>query len=90
MLQLAHLRKNETKNANFSDLIIGFKEAHSSKSSDLVAEALGGNDGDFLSDLLVSLEIQGHSRVVPLDHHTRRLLHCLCPDTPLKKEANSK
>ena len=34
---------------------------------DLVAEALGGNDGHLLQELLVGVEIHGHARVVSLD-----------------------
>lgn len=43
----------------------------------LVAEPLGGDDGDLLQDLLVGVEVEGHPRVVPLDHLPGRLLHRL-------------
>ena len=41
------------------------------ESGDLVAEALGGDDGDFFQDLLVGVEVQGHARVVSLDNLAR-------------------
>ena len=47
---------------------------------DLVAEALGGDDGHFFQDLLVGVEIQSHLRVVAFDHLPRRLLHRLRTD----------
>ena len=49
------------------------------ESGDLVAEALRGDDGDLLKDFLVSMKIEGHSRIVPLDHLARGLLHRFCP-----------
>ncbi|KAK3404464.1 hypothetical protein EUGRSUZ_K00772 [Eucalyptus grandis] len=47
---------------------------------DLVPEPLGGDDGDFLQDLLVRVEVQGHAGVVPLDHLAGGLLHGLGAD----------
>lgn len=38
------------------------------ESSDLVAEALGGDDGNLLKDLLVGVEIEGHLGVVAFYH----------------------
>lgn len=46
----------------------------------LVAEPLGGDDGHLLQDLLVDVEVQGHARVVSLNHLARGFLHSLCTD----------
>lgn len=51
------------------------------ETGDLIAEPLGGNDGHLHQELLVSVKVQGHARVVPLYHLPRRLLHSLCADT---------
>ncbi|GER41862.1 iron-sulfur cluster-binding protein [Striga asiatica] len=50
------------------------------ETGDLVAEALRGDDGDLLEDLLVGVEIKGHLRVVPLDDQAGGLLHGLSAD----------
>ena len=39
----------------------------------LVAETLRGNDGDFIADALVGLEVESELWVVPLDDHFRGL-----------------
>jgi hypothetical protein len=52
----------------------------------LVAQPLRRDDGHLLRNLLVGLEVQSHARVVPLDHHPRRLLHGLRPHTPLQMQ----
>jgi len=44
------------------------------ETSDLVAEALGWDYGHFFQDLLVGVEIEGHFRVVTLDHLARGFL----------------
>ncbi|KAF3795158.1 DNA-directed RNA polymerase V subunit 1 [Nymphaea thermarum] len=41
------------------------------EAGDLVAEALRGDDGHFLQDLLVGVEVECHSQIVPLDHLPR-------------------
>ena len=46
----------------------------------LVAQALAGNDGDFIADTLVGLEVEGELGVVPLDDDLGGLLNGLCPD----------
>jgi hypothetical protein len=38
--------------------------AHTWEAKYLVAEALGGNDGNFIADTLVGLEIEGEPRIV--------------------------
>lgn len=43
----------------------------------LVAEALGGNDGDLIADSLVGLEIEGQLGVVTLNDDLGGLLHGL-------------
>lgn len=48
--------------------------------TDLVAQALGGNDGDFIADALVGLEVEGELGVVALDDDLGRLLDRLRPD----------
>ena len=52
------------------------------KSSDLVAETLRRDDGDFFEDLLVRVEVECHARVILLDDLARRFLHGLGTDTP--------
>ncbi|XP_068319168.1 uncharacterized protein [Pyrus communis] len=47
---------------------------------DLVVEAFGGDDGNFLEDFLVSVEVQGHARVVALDQLGGGFLHCFWLD----------
>lgn len=46
----------------------------------LVAQALGSNDGDFIADTLVSLEVEGQAWVVALNEHLCRLLDSLGTD----------
>lgn len=41
------------------------------ESSDLVAETLRRDDGDFFEDLLVGVEVECHARVVLLDDLAR-------------------
>lgn len=43
----------------------------------LVAEALGGNNGDLIADALVGLEVQGELGVVPLNDDLGGLLDSL-------------
>jgi len=43
----------------------------------LVAQALAGDDGDFIADTLVGLEVESQARVVALDDHLGALLHGL-------------
>ena len=52
----------------------------SHESGDLVAETLGGDDGDFLGDLLVQLEVQGELGVVLLHDLASGALHSLGTD----------
>ena len=47
----------------------------------LVAERLGGDDGDLLNDPLVGVEVESQLRVVLLDDDTSSLLHGLGSDT---------
>lgn len=42
--------------------------------ANLVAEALGGNDGNLIADALVGLEVEGQAGVVPLDDDLGGLL----------------
>ena len=46
--------------------------------ADLVAQALGRNDGDLIADSLVGLEVQGELGVVPLNDDLGGLLDGLC------------
>jgi hypothetical protein len=47
---------------------------------DLVPKPLRGDDGDLLEDLLIGVEVEGHARVVALDHLARGFLHGLRAD----------
>nr|GMD86761.1 hypothetical protein EUGRSUZ_K00772 [Ipomoea batatas] len=47
------------------------------EAGDLVAQALGGDDGNLFQDLLVGVEVEGHARVVALDDLAGGFLHCL-------------
>jgi hypothetical protein len=53
------------------------------ETSNLIAELLGGNDGNFLNNALVGLEIAGQASVVLLDNELRSLLNGLGADTTL-------
>lgn len=57
--------------------------SYSGKTSDLVPQALGGDDSNLLCNLLVSLEIIGETSVVLLHQNPSRLLYGLCPHTTL-------
>ena len=46
----------------------------------LVAERLGGDDGDLLDDPLVGVEVESELGVVLLDDDPSSLLHGLCSD----------
>ena len=46
----------------------------------LVAQALAGDDSDFIADTLVGLEVESQARVVALDDHLSGLLHGLGTD----------
>jgi len=46
-----------------------------SKSSDFVSHSLGGKDSDFITDLLVALEIKREARVVSLNDELRAFLY---------------
>lgn len=45
--------------------------------ADLVAQALGSNDGDLIADALVGLEVEGQAGVVPLNDDLGGLLDSL-------------
>jgi hypothetical protein len=60
------------------------------ESSNLVAELLGGNDGNFLNDALVGLEIAGQTSVVLLDNQLRGLLNGLGAYTTLESKKKIK
>jgi hypothetical protein len=47
-------------------------------SGDLVAETLGGDDGNLVANSLVGLEVQGQLGVVPLNDDLGGLLDSLC------------
>lgn len=49
----------------------------------LVAQRLAGNDGDFLTNPLVDVEVVAQAGVVLLDDDPGGLLHGLGPDAPL-------
>ncbi len=46
--------------------------------ADLVAQALRRDDGDFIADPLVGLEVESELGVVPLNDDLGGLLDCLC------------
>jgi len=48
-------------------------DTHSGETGDLVAKALGGDDGDILGDALVGVEVERQARVVLLDDDAGRL-----------------
>lgn len=50
------------------------------EAGNLVPQTLGREDGDLLQHLLVGVEVQGHARVVLLDHLPGGLLHGLGAD----------
>jgi len=58
------------------------------KMADLVAETLGGDDGDFIADTLVGLKVEGELWVVAFDDNFGRLLDglrnhtCQCDRSP--------
>lgn len=45
--------------------------------ADLVAQALGGDDGDLIADSLVGLEVESELGVVSLNDDLGGLLNCL-------------
>jgi hypothetical protein len=47
------------------------------ETSNLVTKTLGLNDGDFVKDLLVDLEVESETRVVLFNDNTRSLLDSL-------------
>ena len=49
------------------------ESTHSGETGDLVAKALGWDDGDILGDALVGVEVEGQARVVLLDDDAGRL-----------------
>jgi|TARA_B100001741_G_C16197385_1_gene434268 hypothetical protein len=48
-------------------------DTHRGETGDLVAKALGGDDGDILGDALVGVEVERQARVVLLDDDAGRL-----------------
>lgn len=54
------------------------------ETGNLVTETLGVNDGDFIKDLLVDLEIESKTRVVLLDNNTGCLLDSLSSNATLQ------
>ena len=57
----------------------------SGKTGNLVAESLGGDDGDFIADAFVGLEIEGEAWVVLLDDDARCLFDGFGANTALYK-----
>jgi hypothetical protein len=53
------------------------------EAGDLVAEALGGDDGDFIDDALVCVEVEGETGIVFFDEYSGRPFRCFCADTTL-------
>lgn len=47
---------------------------------DLVPQALAGNDGDLIAQLLVDLEVEGKLGIVPLNNDLSGPLDGLSPD----------
>lgn len=56
------------------------------ETGDLVTHALGGNDGNLISDTLVAVEVEGESGVETLDNSAGRALHSLSTNTTLKRK----
>ena len=50
----------------------------------LVSQALGGNNGDFISELLVRVEVKGQTGVVLLNEDSRGLFHSLGANSSLR------
>lgn len=48
--------------------------------TDLVAQALAGNNGNLIADALVRLKVESELGVVSLDDDLGGFLHSLCPD----------
>jgi hypothetical protein len=59
------------------------------ETSNLVTKTLGLDDGNFIKDLLVDLEVKSKTRVVLFDNDTRSLLDSLGSNATLKKTTNS-
>lgn len=59
------------------------------KASNLVAHTLGRDDGHFVTDALVRVEVHREARVVLLDDGSRRLLYGLRTD-PLHNTVSTK
>jgi hypothetical protein len=53
------------------------------KTGNLVAKTLAGDNGNFGSQTLVGLEIEGKTRIILLDEDTAGLLNSLCTDATL-------
>lgn len=53
------------------------------ETGNLVAEALGRNDGDLIGNLLVSLEVEREARIIFLDQDAGGLLNSLGTDATL-------
>ena len=60
------------------------------ETGDLVAETLGGDDGNLISDLLVGLEIISEARVVFFNDDARGFLNGLGADSALKGKNKDK
>jgi hypothetical protein len=58
------------------------------EAGNLVSHSLGGDDGHLASHALVDVEVQGQSRVVLLDDHSRGLLDGLSTNTLLSLKRN--
>lgn len=54
------------------------------ETGNLVAKTLAGDNGDFSSQTLVGLEIEGKTRIILLDEDTAGLLDSLCANTTLQ------
>ena len=56
------------------DLRLGDRNGGGSWETDLVAESLGGDDGNLIADALVRFEVEGQFGVIALDDDLGRFL----------------
>jgi hypothetical protein len=78
--------KTTMKNKLFFHLSVRAIQVNGGSPSNLVSQRFCRDDGDFLDDALVGVEIDGQASVVLLDDDLRGLLDGFRSDTTLKGE----